>query len=377
MNKKINENFDDFLQNIEDRLKIKIDRGSLDFDVFKSLFLMNKSNDDKVTSFLDEMNFENYSGNKLTKFLSYFNINRLGGTSLDIYEFIIINNSNYGIKFQEDSCLEFENYYYRMIKPIYAASKKNVKIAAQKIYKKIGIEEPLFSNEGNLKFDKTTIIVDDGVDIHSIFNKEVKLYSFTHIPDNIENDYELFQKGKKLMQLLGQGNNKIIETLLYEDERIKNITFSNNSFGNTEITIIPENLDEVENIINSVNEIVDYYRNERIIVKKPNIIKIEIEGLTPSLRQIDDAKKIITDVKNEIFNYLSLISIEGHINSLDILNIITKAVSEYDISLNTSGIDIMFRYYSNKNYINHIFEQKMNGILKLKNNEALVLGKIS
>lgn len=324
------------------------------------------------------MDYENKTGSDLDKYMKMFNIYRTQGNSQDIYQFNISNKGAEQIKLIKDTIFYFENNFYKLSKDISLNRNAKSVISAYKTYSSYSFDIPIFSAGGEIKFDKKNLEYSNLINIAEYFPKNIKLLSYSFLPNDSESDISFLERSKSIISSMGYSNNKKIENAILSNSDIKSINMETIN-GLTTITIFPNSLSNIDDLINYSNEIVRYYQNSNIKVVKPNLIEIRVTNLKIQLMHISEYEKILNVINNSLTEYLSNSLIENSITRNDIISIISDTLKTYDIynDVNINYIKIKNYFYWNTNYNDPILIETIDDKLDIGNNNIISLGEIS
>lgn len=364
------ENLDNIIYKIQETLGINIDTSSFDYEFLSILNQLSTYADKKSLEFLNAHTFENLKNDNLDSFLNYFNLYRIKGNNNDIYEFELIYNSfQENISIKDKAIFSYNNEYYINIKKT-IINKDNTILYAQKIFNNVSIDSPVFSINGLLIFDKSSIEVDDTkYDISYELPKKLKLISVKISPNEQESDLSFIERSKSILQNFGYSNLKKIELMLLKDSRIKSVYIDDQN-GYTNIVIFPNNLSEIDDIIKYNNYVVDYFKSSNINLLKPNVIEIHIDGIKSQIFLRDDYETIISIIKTTLNETLNLLKSDSNQNLIlsksDIVYSIQTSLDNYDnssLNIDYSQINVSSRYYFRTNYkvpitIENIYDKK-------------------
>lgn len=373
---------DDIIKKIKDRLGIDIDKFSYDYDIIKVIDEFSSYNKELVNDFINGYNFENLSSNNLDKFFHTFGIDRTVGNNDDLYNLDIrYSSKNKTINVLKDCTIKYNDEFYKVLKDT-IINEDNSILTIQKIFNNTPIKEPLFTNDGLLAFDKNFVKSNDdsNINLENEFSKNMFVISCTRTSNEIESDFEYLEKAKNILQNFGYSNEKKIELELLKDSRIKSI-FINNTNGNTNITIFPNNLEELDEIIKYNQHVVDYYKNSNIVLIKPNLVEINVSGLFSQLMFYDEYETIKPIIINDFKTSLSLLYSNDEvitIKSDDLINSIKSIINRlsFNKKIDYNLISINYKYYFRNNYKVPIFGDYIDNTLEVKKSDIITLGTI-
>ena len=204
--------------------------------------------------------------------------------------------------------------------------------------------------------------------------------SCTKTSNEIESDFEYLEKAKNILQNFGYSNEKKIELELLKDSRIKSISI-NTLNGNTNITIFPNNLEELDEIIKYNQHVVDFYKNSNIVLIKPNLVEISVSGLFSQLIFYDEYETIKSTIINDFKTSLSLLYSNDEIiiiKSDELINSIKSIINRIGFTKNIdyNSITINYKYYFRNNYQIPIFGSYIDNSLEVKKSDIITLGTI-
>lgn len=373
---------DDIIKKIKDRLGIDIDKFSYDYDIIKVIDEFSSYNKELINDFINGYNFENLSSNNLDKFFHTFGIDRTVGNNDDLYNLDIrYSSKNKTINIFKDCTIKYNNEFYKVLKDT-IINEDNSILTIQKIFNNTPIKEPLFTNDGLLSFDKKFVKSNDdtNINLENEFSKNMFVISCTKTSNEIESDFEYLEKAKNILQNFGYSNEKKIELELLKDSRIKSISI-NTLNGNTNITIFPNNLEELDEIIKYNQHVVDFYKNSNIVLIKPNLVEINVSGLFSQLIFYDEYETIKSTIINDFKTSLSLLYSNDDviiIKSDELINSIKSIINRIGFTKNIdyNSITINYKYYFRNNYQVPIFGSYIDTNLEVKKSDIITLGTI-
>lgn len=373
---------DDIIKKIKDRLGIDIDKFSYDYDIIKVIDEFSSYNKELINDFINDYNFENLSSNNLDKFFHTFGIDRTVGNNDDLYNLDIkYSSKNNTINILKDCTIKYNNEFYKVLKDT-IINEDNSILIIQKIFNNTLIKEPLFTNDGLLSFDKKFVKSnnDTNINLENEFSKNMFVISCTKTSNEIESDFEYLEKAKNILQNFGYSNEKKIELELLKDSRIKSISI-NTLNGNTNITIFPNNLEELDEIIKYNQHVVDFYKNSNIVLIKPNLVEISVSGLFSQLIFYDEYETIKSTIINDFKTSLSLLYSNDDviiIKSDELINSIKSIIDRIGFTkdIDYNSISINYKYYFRNNYQVPIFGSYIDTNLEVKKSDIITLGTI-
>ena len=373
---------DDIIKKIKDRLGIDIDKFSYDYDIIKVIDEFSSYNKELINDFINGYNFENLSSNNLDKFFHTFGIDRTVGNNDDLYNLDIkYSSKNNTINILKDCTIKYNNEFYKVLKDT-IINEDNSILTIQKIFNNTPIKEPLFTNDGLLSFDKKFVKSNDdsNINLENEFSKNMFVISCTKTSNEIESDFEYLEKAKNILQNFGYSNEKKIELELLKDSRIKSISI-NNINGNTNITIFPNNLEELDEIIKYNQHVVDFYKNSNIVLIKPNLVEINVSGLFSQLIFYDEYETIKPSIINDFKTSLSLLYSNNEVITIkadELINSIKTIIDRIGFTkdIDYNSISINYKYYFRNNYQTPIFGSYIDNSLEVKKSDIITLGTI-
>lgn len=373
---------EEIISKIQDRLGISIDRFSYDYDIIDTLSSCYDGTDEIINQFMDTYNFENLKSNNLDNFLNFFDIHRRSGTNDDLYTVKLKYSSNSGnvMNILKNCTVKYDNEFYKVLKDSIISNDENF-ITMQKIFNVTPIDEPVFSNDGILTFDKNFIKSSEpNIVIESEFSKKITAISITRNPTEKESDFEFLEKAKSILQSYGYSNEKKIELTLLKDNRIKSVYITSDD-GTTNITIFPNNIEEIDKIIKYNQNVVDYYKASNIILHKPNLFEINIRNIEVQLANYgntDTIKEIILEDLKSTLSSLYSDDDKIKITKDDIISTIKNSVSNYSKNYNIdyNNVNIFYNYYYKNNYKNPIYTDIIYDFKTIRKTDIITLGNI-
>lgn len=152
---------------------------------------------------------------------------------------------------------------------------------------------------GNFKISKNDLIYNtDALTFFSGLSGEFKLSSFNLRSESYETDGSYLARAKNLLQFMTSDTDFKIKSALLEIDGVSDIQITHKDFD-TILTIIPTRIESIDSIIDYSYEIVDYYKTNNFVLKKPILNSIKVTNL---LTQIDSS--IHTEVTSFVENYI-------------------------------------------------------------------------
>jgi hypothetical protein len=341
-------NFENFLNKIGENLNMNIDPSSLDVKIFRCFYDLTKAITTQTEAEIKSMFFENLEGEDLDNVMEFFDTHRTRGGDSDIHVFKLYGRSTKNFLIKKSSILNFENKSFRVLTDTYINNGEN-DILTQVITGVETIEKPVFTNDGNICFDN--IALEASFDNYNQeFTNTVKFTSYYIQSDEVESDFEFKERSKSLMQSLGYSNSQKIKNELIKNSDIKNVTI-NEKDDITLLTVIPKDLSKSDEIIESSIEIVNYYKGGNVVVQKPNVLEVNLEGVNTLLVFDKNERAIKEAIAFAIVEHLNS-NFTGVVYRSKIISLIQEVVNAnseiHDYDVNT--IEVNYSFYSKKNY---------------------------
>lgn len=377
------ENLNLMIEKIQERLGIQIDRDSFDYEFLNIINQLSSYLDSQNLDFLNSHTFENLKDDSLDNFLNYFNLYRTKGNNNDLYEFkLLYNSSQENISINDEAIFSYGGDFYRNVKKVIIGKDQNI-LTAQKVFQASQIENPVFSINGTLILDISSIEISDSrLDISYELPKKLKLISFKRVPNETESDLSFMEKSKSVLQNFGYSNLKKIELTLLKDTRIKSVYIDDQN-GYSNIIIFPNNLAEIDEIIKYNQYVVDYFKSSKIILMKPNVVEVNIDGLKTQILFRDDYDSIISLVSSAINETLSLLKTDSNENLIlsksDIIYSIKSVFDNYrdsNITIDYNQINLSIKYYFRTNYKIPIMQENIYDEKTIDNTDVITMGII-
>lgn len=373
---------DEIIKKIKDRLNIDIDKFSYDYDIIKIIEEFVNYSNEMINDFINGYNFENLTSNNLDNFFHTFGIDRTIGNNDDLYNLNIkYSSKNRTINILKGCTIKYNDEFYKTLKDT-IINEDNSIIVIQKIFNNTPIKEPLFSNDGLLSFDKEFVKSNDDVNINleNEFSKNVFIISCLKTSNEVESDFEYLEKAKNILQNFGYNNEKKIELELLKDTRIKSVSI-NSLNGGTNITIFPNNLEELDDIIKYNQHVVDFYKDSNIVLIKPNIVEFNVSGLFSQLVLFNEYESMKDTIINDFKSALSLLYSDSDIITVkvdDLITTIKNSISNFNLSkdIDYNLITINYKYYFRNNYNIPIFGDYISNSIEIKKSDIITLGII-
>lgn len=370
------------ISTIKEKLGIEIDKFSYDYDIIDIIANFNSKYNNVVEEFINSFTFEKLNSNNLDKFVNYFDIYRTKGNNEDLYIFKLkyITTKKDSINILKGCTVQFEEDYYKVLKDTVVSSNDDT-LTVQKIFNDKYIEEPIYSNKGTLILDKKFVKTsNEDVPIESDLSKNLHIISFQREVNEQENDFELLEKSKNVMQSYGYSNDKKIELLLLEDDRIKNVEIKDSNSA-TNIIIFPKKLEQLDEIIKYNQYVVDYYKTSNIVLLKPNIFEVNISGLMSQLNLLGDFDSMRETIINDLKVTLSLLYSETDTLTLkkeDIISSLKTTINKFYLKtdIDYKYVNISYNYYFRNNYNTPIMNDVIYGFETIKKSDVITLGTV-
>ena len=371
--------YNDFLNNLSQKLGFDVDRNSFDYDILKALFEQNNDYKREVQNISSKVIFENMRGQDLDNFLSFFNIYRKQDNDENLYTLTLSfksNNNSFNIK--EDCLMLINNNVYKNIKNV-SVSNEREEVTVQKIYNQ-EIKNQISGNNGLIVLDSSYCSVENG----NLSDESSKLFviSLKQNVFNKESDFEFLERSKNILQELGYDNKTKIKEVLLRDSRIKNIKIKEED-NVTNIIIYPFKIDEIDEIINSNKHIVEYYKNSIVNLVKPNLYVLNIEFLKEQLSYFPDFTNLIVDVESEIKNFLFNLYVgkenKIRIKKLSLINLVDNFLSSRyeNVYYDLKPLEISVDFYFRNNYKDSIYSVDVEDYIDIDDYNMISFGKVN
>ncbi|MGL4358838.1 MAG: hypothetical protein ACRCSY_09135 [Cetobacterium sp.] len=367
-----NISFEDFLNKMSESLNTNIDPSSLDVKIFKCIYDLTSAISKQTEAEVKSMFFENLKGDDLDSVMEFFDSYRSRGGDSDIYVFKLYGKSDKSFLIKKDSVLNFEDKSFRVLMDTYVNNGEN-ELLTQPYGSKINIEQPVYTNDGNVCF-KSGSIESTFKDSNSLFTNSVKLTTYFIQNDEVESDFEFREKSKSLMQSLGLSNSQKIRYEIMKNPDVKNVIINDDS-DITKLTIIPNSLSKADEVISTSKEVVNFYKGGNVVVEKPNVVEINIEGLGPILVFDPDSQAVKDAVVAAINEHLTS-NFSGTIYRSKILTIIQECINA-NSSITThdiTSVNITYNYYNKDNYDVAVIYSTINNFKSISDNTVVTFG---
>lgn len=345
---KLGYTFEEFISNIEENLNVSIDPSSLDIRIFKILYDINYNISSAVESKVNSMFFENAKGEDLDTIMEFFDNHRLRGGESDIHKFILFNKGSKNFMIIKDSILNFGDKSYRVLSDTFIGEGQS-EINTQLNGSKVEFNVPIYTRDGLLSFKEDSI---NSVfkNINQLFTGSVGLVSHVTQNDEAESDFEFKERSKSIMQTLGLTNSQKIKQEILKNKSIKNVVVED-ILDVTKMTIIPKSLSDVDDLVVSATEVSEYYKGSNIVIEKPKLIEIDIEGLTSIVALDDKSEQIKEAVAKGLIEYLTT-DYSNIIYKNKIITVIQNAIinNSDNVDYDLSKIVVKYNLYNKDNY---------------------------
>ncbi|MGL5716492.1 MAG: hypothetical protein ACRCXX_14245 [Cetobacterium sp.] len=367
-----NSDFDDFLLSIGNALNVNIDPSSLDVKMFKIFHDISSDIASSTEEKINSMFFENLKGEDLDIVMEFFDSHRTKGGESDIHSFTLYNKSNDSFLIEKGSLFNFEGYSFKVLKDTYVISGSS-ELLTQRYGVQSTIETPTFTNDGVLTFDLKNIS-SLSENYAQKFTNSLRLSAYNVNSDEVQSDFEFREKSKSIMQTLGHSNSQIIKSRILENSLVKNVVVEDND-GVTRMTVIPYSIQNIDDLINYSKEVVDYWKSDNVVVEKPNLIEIDIEGLISIIaadQNVSNLKELIVSAVIEYFSG----GFSGTIYKHKVISLIQEILdsssdySDYDLS----KVAIKYNFYSKGNYEVPVITSEIINNKKINENTIITFG---
>lgn len=369
-----NSNFDDFLLGIGNALNVNIDPSSLDVKLFKIFHDISNDIATSTENKINSMFFENLKGEDLDTVMEFFDSHRTRGGESDIHSFSVYNRSNDSFLIEKDSIFNFEEYSYKVLKDTYLNPGLS-DILTQRYGSKKETETPIFTNDGVLSFNLKNVKSLSENYIQK-FTNSLRLTSYNVNSDEVQSDFEFREKSKSIMQTLGHSNSQIIKAKILENSLIKNVVIDDVA-GVTKMTIIPYSIYNIDDLINHSKEIVSYWKSDNVVVEKPNLIEIDIEGLVSIIAADKNLATLKEMIVSSIIEHFSG-DFSGTIYKHKIVSLIQDILdsssdyADYDLS----KLSVKYNFYSKGNYEIPVITSEITNYKKIAENTIITFGML-
>lgn len=350
-----NISFEDFLKNISEKIGIEIDGTSFDYDILRAFHQylqdMNTITEDKLNGLI----YENMKGNDLDNFLEFFNIHRIQGNNEDLYEIEVTFSSMDTLLILEGCHLQINGIMYETVDSFSIGNKKETIIARKS--NQTNIDMQLISKDFKIVLDAEKVTLSNAdKNIHQEIQR-LYLISLKRNPNGKESDFEFLSRAKSVLQNFGYNNKVIIRNAILEDNRVKDVHIEDKN-GIAYIIVYPKLVADLEDIISSSKHIVEYFKDSNIQLVKPNIMEINVLGLSEQLSYIAKKEEVINAVILSMKNTLNSTYSETEKLTIPVsvlFDSIKKVLDLYEISINTKVISFEYNYYFRENYEEPIY----------------------
>lgn len=302
-----------------------------------------------IDDLIKENSFDLNTNTNLDIFFGYFDINRL--TNVDgscVIDLIYSGNSTFIIP-AGTLFLYGTDYYF---------SKYKTTISNAYTFEHFSIE-CIPTSENNVlisdfvEIGTLKIKVDDlnytnsKLDLISDLVANLKVSNFKINSTSVESDTSFLYRAKNVFQFLAADTLTKIERSLTELSDVAYVA-SESLDLTTNITVFPTDINKLDSLIETTQEIVNYYKVHKVIIKKPTLVSFEVHNV---LSQLDS--KYQADVKSFISVYLK--NIYNDSNTFKFEDFIFKLI-EYIRSIHDtpstlifdkSLVDVFYNIYAN------------------------------
>jgi hypothetical protein len=314
MLKLINENPEIFRNNVLRKLsndfRLGIDTSYASF-VYKIFDALSQGQSDVFTAMNELINsnsFDNLSGNSLDKFFEIFNISRLKKSNGET-SFSFVFNGNFVFSIAPGALLKYnENVYTNGFKTDFEnfVNISNVELLANNMMEQSFVVSDYIDIDG-LKVEKSGIIYSGDLnDLQAAIDKTVKLLKTEVVVENAESDVAFLNRAKNLFQFYSSGSIEKILTI-FEGLNIVDSYYYKQGLT-TKIILIPVNIAEIDSLYFSAQEILDYFKNENIILEKPSYVSFNVKGVKEQVEE-----DVFGSLKIWIEDYIRTIYRKDHV----------------------------------------------------------------
>lgn len=364
--------FEDFVSKIEESLNVNLDPSSLDIKIFKIFYDMNYKISTAAEEKINSMFFENARGEDLDTIMEFFDNYRLKGGESDIHTFMFYNKGNKSFMIKKNSLINFEDKSYKVLNDTYINEGQS-EVYTQLNGSKVEFNSPIYTNDGFVSLGESSI---DSVfkNINQLFTGSVKFISYNVKNDEVESDFEFKERSKSLMQSLGLTNSQKIKQEIMKNSGVKNVVVED-ILDITKMTIIPKSLSNIDSLMISAKEVSEYYKGSNVVLEKPKILEIDIEGLTSVIALDDNVNAIKESVAKGIIEYLTT-DYSNVIYKSKILNIIQTAITNNsdNIGYDLSKIVVKYNFYNKDNYDVPVLVSEITSNKRVDDNTIMTFG---
>jgi hypothetical protein len=353
----------EFIKALNSKLGFSIDTSGFDYKILSSFYDYSQELSASGNTYLNSLAYENKTGTDLDEFWDFYNLKRKNGTALDLYTFDLTLSTNGSFSLAMDTLFNFSGETYIVATDFFLNNSDTNTLSAYKHSSNVTFTDSVFSASGTMEFDYSGVSVDftsfTTPNYYSLIPTYLALLTTGKISSSEESNFEFSQRAKSLLQEMGFSNNVKITNELYTDSRIKNI-YSESEYGNTAFYIFPETLSELDDIIESAEHVIEYYKGGVVEIRKPSLLKFKITGITESTFDLDYSS-IISKASEKIKAYLSTVEAGSYISRSEILALITASIISLYPSqtVRVTDFSINVSYYSGENYSEYIYSKEM------------------
>lgn len=335
-------------------LNINTSEYSFVYKIIDALASGNNENINYINEVIKENDISELKGKSLDNFFELFNLKRKKyHKNLYLFEITYFGELNFTIK--EKTLLTYENENYIVINDVnFNNQDKTFQIHTKKL------------TQNNLTINNSIKISDLLISTEYI-NKDIlpqlkleltnnALLNYFGIEEyDIETDESFLNRGTNLLQMMSSDSKFKILNEIKTIEGVYSCYFTQEDLTNF-LTIIPTDINQIDNLIKEAKEIVDFFKNTRIEILKPNYVEFKINNLFKQGIKEQDKEKIKEWISNWIRTlYLKNLTFDRHKFEMELNNLLLSINPMYKLNFNM--LEIKYKLYIECDF-NLLFEQK-------------------
>lgn len=296
---RLNANWEDFKTSILENVYASgLELDTSEYSFFNKIMeALSKSSSEMITA-IDQLasqnSFDHTNSNSLDFVFEFFNIKRLNINS-DSYQlsFVYTGTRNFSIKSGTYFFIDGKTYQSRY--SVDVSNEYKIKTFTLEVFEVSSLDASVFElvKIGNYSFLSNGLsYVGEKYEFLNYLQSVLSVNDFSVISSSYESDNAFLNRAKNILQFLAADTPFKIKKALLDIDGVTDVIIQNQDFDSL-ITIIPKNLEELDNILLYSEEIINYYKNRNFILKKPILNSFEIKNL---MEFVDESLK--EDVEN-------------------------------------------------------------------------------
>lgn len=369
-----NEKFRDRIIELIDKnneLNINTATDSFVYKIFDSLAQGNKENVDALNELIQRNDISKLSGKSLDNFFELFNLARLKYHK-NVFLFEITYFGELEFQLKTKTMIQYNNENYVLIKDTdFDKELKTISLYTKKLEQNnLNPREVIKINDLQIS---TEFIEYNKNQIKKELETNASLTYFGEEEYDLETDESFLNRGTNLFQTMSSNSEYKILSEVKLLSGVYDAYFTKEELTSW-LTIIPVNIEKINDLIDKAKEIINYFKNKRIEVSKPNYIQFRVKGLFKQQIKESDKQQIKNWIQNWIRTiYLRNLKFDRTKFEIELNSFLIETNSNYRINFNELEIlyeiflesDFELQFEKNKIYQNEI-KTFTNGIFNCK-----------